>query len=65
MSNILSQEVILPFVLKRVKAVILPRQEPLLNTIELESMIHLLRHVLKDGGTLSEPIVKFIEDPYY
>lgn len=65
MSNILSQEVIIPFVLKRVKAVILPRQEPLLNTIELESMIHLLRHVLKDGGTLSEPIVKFIEDPYY
>jgi hypothetical protein len=57
-----SQQVILPFVLKRVKAVLSPKQEPVLNSADFENMIHLLRHVQKDSGVLGKPLVVFIED---
>lgn len=65
LSNKDDRNLILPFVLKRVKIVLSPQQETVFNALEFENMIHLLRHAQKDKGVLSKPIVVFMEEPTY
>lgn len=56
--------IVIPFVLKQVKEVLKPNQEPVLTAPDFENMIHLLKHVQKPKTQLGKPIVVFKEESY-
>ena len=56
---------VLPFVMKRVKEVMVPKKEAIFNSVDFENMIHLLQHAQKEHAILTTPIVVFMLDPYF